>query len=416
MTSSREFRVAPGWRRATLLMVPPLVALMGWGIYEVVSRLSSGEPGTSVWPSVFAVAICGTMALVFLAAVVWAYRARVVIDGDSMTVRGACTSTVITRERMDGFRIVSEQLNVYLTDRRFAVQIGYFERQWEIVQWVATRTHDIAAEMLAEEDRAIARDMELGMSDAAKEERLAVLRAVVRRTGWLIYAAAGVALANDWFFGHTLVDRAAVAALVLAPAFLDLTAILNRGQVRVDHEEGSRYPQIFTATIIAGAVLTLMAILDRGALLDTTEFHQLLLVAVTAKGLLWCFIDAKRLRIVRGRGGAVFAITLLALFAMPGFWAGGALYFANQHLDVSPVTWHATEIIARDKSTTRVTRYEVVLAPWEPGMPAAVEVTVRRDDYRTMRPGTAVEVGVRRGAIGVPWVAGLHVAAAPAKE
>jgi hypothetical protein len=146
---ARHIRIAPAWRRVTLLLAPPLVTLMGWGIYEAVRRYMSGEGDAGVWPVVFVVAVCGTLILVFLAAAVWALRARVILDGDTITVRGAFLSTIITPARMDGFRITDSQLYLYLHDRRFAVQIGYFEKQWLLVQWVAARTHDIAAAAFA---------------------------------------------------------------------------------------------------------------------------------------------------------------------------------------------------------------------------------------------------------------------------
>ena len=405
---ARHFRIAPAWRRVTLLLVPPLVALMGWGIHEAVRRYLSGDGDAGVWQVVFVVAVCGTMILVFLAAAVWALRARVILDGDTMTVRGAFLSTVITPARMDGFRITDSQLYVYLHDRRFAVQIGYFEKQWLLVQWVADRTQDIAAAALAEEDAAIAGDAGLGMTDAAKDERLAALHRGVRRAAWAIYVAAAAALANAWFFGNAAAEGAAIAALVLMPGWLDVFALMNRGHVRVDHDEGSRYPQIFTATIVAGGVMTLIAVVEPGAMLDTGRFVELLAIAVLAKGLLWCYIDAERLRTLRRRGAAVFAITLVAVFAMPAFWAGGTLYFANRLLDTLPVTWHAATVVDLEKSTRRVTRYELLLAPRDPAVRGPFEVAVTRTDFEALRAGDTVEVGVRPGAVAIPWVAGLR--------
>jgi hypothetical protein len=418
-------RVALKYRWMTVLLAPPLSALMAWAWFESIHNNLGDDGEIQLWVILLSSLIFGGMALVIVCAVVWAFRARVVIDGERMTVRGAFLTTVVTPERMTGFRYLNGQLHVYLADRRWAMQIAFFEDLWVICRWVQERTHDLAAEMLKEEDAAIAGDQSLGLSDADKEARLASLRNVTRRVNYLVYLTAAVAFVNFLFIEHAGAELIAMGVLMLTPVFLDLLALSNRGHVRIDYEEGSRYPQIFTGTMTAGVVLAMLSLLDRGALLGGA-FYDLLLVFVLAKGLLWCFIDRDRLQVLAARGKAITVITVVAMFAVPAFWVGGSLYQLNKLLDGSATSWHATEIVDKRVSSGKITRYTVELAPWDPEREAPVEYALRRAEFDGLEVGMRVRVGVREGAIGIrraselqpvigPFGDGVRSAAEPAK-
>lgn len=403
-------RISPKYRWLTVLLAPPLTALMLWAGFESLHN-NLGEDGEiQLWVVLLSSLIFGVMAAVFLCALVFAFRAQVVIDGERMTVRGAFRTTVVTPDRMNGFRYIHGYLYLYLIDRRWGTQIAFFEDVWVIARWVHQRTHDILAGMLREEDQAISSDQSLGFTEADKEARLATLHKVIKRVDYLVYVAGAIAFINFLFVEHALVELIAVGVLMLVPVFLDLLALSNRGHVRIDYEEGSRYPQIFTGTMMAGVVLALLSLLDRGALLDKA-YYELLFVFVLAKGLLWCFIDRDRLLLLRSRGVAITAITVLAMFVVPGFWVGGSLYQTNKLLDRSETEWHATEILEKRVSSGRTTSYTVRLAPWHTERQDAIEYTLRRAEFDDFEAGMAVEVGVREGAIGIAWAADLRPAA-----
>jgi hypothetical protein len=402
-------RVSLKWRWLTVLFVPPLVALMSWAGFEAIHNNLSDSGAIQLWVVLLSLLIFGGMSLVFLGALIWAFRARVVIDGERMTVRGAFFETLVTSERMNGFRYLNGQFRLYLKDRKFGIQIVGFENLWVITQWVRQRTRDIVEDMLVEEDAVISSNASLGFSEADKTERLETLRKAIRRVNILVYVAAGAAFVNFLFVEHDVVELAAIGTLVLVPVFLDLLALSNRGHVRIDYDEGSRYPQIFIGTMTAGVALALMSLLDRGALLGN-RFFDLLFVLILAKGLFWCFIDRDRLKLLLSRGRAITAITVAALFAVPGFWVGGSLYQANKLLDTSPTSWHATQIIEKSVSSGKITTYTVELAPWDPAQKDAVEYTLRRAEFEGLEEGMKVRVGVREGAIGIPWASELSPA------
>jgi hypothetical protein len=47
--------------------------------------------------------------------------------------------------------------------------------------------------------------------------------------------------------------------------------------------------------------------------------------------------------------------------------------------------------------------YHVTVAPWS-ASPEPVELDVPRATYESLAAGASVEIGVRRGALGIPWV------------
>lgn len=404
-------RVDRKYRWGTVLLVPPLVALMAWALYESIHNNLDDNGDIQLWVVALGCLVFGGMALVFLAAVVWAFRARVVIDGEQMSVRGAFSTTVVTPERMKGFRWWNGQFYLYLENRTWALQIGYLENIWVIYRWVEQRTSDIVGEFLEEEAEEIAADVSLGMTEDAKEARLQSLQNVIKRINYVAYLAGAVAVVNFLFIENTEVELVAFGTLMLVPFYLDMLALANRGHVRIDYDEGSRYPQIFTATMTAGGVLGLLSLLDRGALLGM-NFYAILAAGILLKGFFWMYLDGERLEVLSRRGRSVTALTLVAMFVLPGFWVGGSVYQVNKLFDQSPVTWHETTILEKKKSTgSRTTSYTVELAPWDPDRDAPVEYTLRRREFESFEADMAVRVGVRDGALGISWASDLEPSA-----
>lgn len=401
-------RVSLKYRWGTVLLVPPLVALMVWAFYESMHN-NLGENGEiQLWVVVLASLIFGGMTCVFLAAVVWAFRARVIIEGEQMTVCGAFSTTVVTADRMSGFRWWNGQFYLYLKDRRFAIQFGYLDDMSLIYRWIEARTTDIVGEFLQKEDAEIAADQSLGMTEDAKGERLQSLRNIIKRINYVVYLAGGVGVVNFLFVERNDVELIAVCALMLVPLYLDMLAFSNRGHVRIDYDEGSRYPQIFTGTMSAGVVLGLLSLLDRGALLDL-RFYEILAAGILVKGLFWLYLDIERLKMLLLRSKAILLITVAAMFLVPGFWVGGSLYQFNKLFDKSPTTWHATKVLEKKVSSGRTTSYSVELAPWD-SRPGPVEYTLRRKEFERFEAGMPVRVGVRDGALGIAWASALEPA------
>ena len=405
--SSSVHRVSSRWRWFTVIAVPSLGALVAWGTLAFSKNNPLIGGSTELWVVVWVLVILAVVALSLIGALIWAFRARVIIDGDQMTIRGAVRTTTITPDRMEGFRYLNKQLVVYMKDRNFAVEIAYFENMPFITMWVKENTYDVVGEMLEEEDLAISNDVDLGMTDEARSEKLRSLQDWIICADTLVFIAAGTLFVNYLVFEDFRVELGAITALMMIPILLYLIAIMNRGQIRIDQDEGSRYPEVFTALMASGIALGIFSLLDRGVLLDNS-FWELLVVAVMVNGLIWCFIDASRLATLWARGRSAGVMTAVAYFAMSGFWSGGFLYQVNKHLDASPTEWHATEIIQTIVSSGKITIYSVMLAPWDSSHDEPVEYTLRRDEFDEFEEGMPVAIGVRAGALNMAWASALE--------
>ena len=245
------------------------------------------------------------------------------------------------------------------------------------------------------------------MTVPEKNRRLAKLHRVVRIGNRFTFAAAGIGFVNFLFFELPAVEIATVGTLIAIPLLFDLLAVANRGQIKVDHDEGSRYPQILTGTLVAGCTLALMSLLDRGALIEP-GFYEFFAAALIIKGFVWYSIDPHRIQTLRQRGSFVLVLSLAGICLLPAFWVGGSIYQLNKLLDPSPIEWHATEIIDKELSSGRTTSYSVIVAAWSNRIEGPVEVTVRRAEFEQFESGEPVSIGIREGAFGIAWVAALN--------
>lgn len=408
LASSTHY-VAARWKWTTVALVPLLTALMVWAAVEVVKNYLSGKGDPNIWVTGFVLAVLASLTVVFLASVFWAFRARIVLAGDRMAVRGLMTTRVISEQQVEGFRWIKGQLHLYLRNREWPVSLAYFERPQVIQAWVFSHARDLAAQGLAEEDEAIRRDPTLGLREAQKEARLAKLRWIIRNINVLAYIGAGVGVLNALFVHQDTAEKAAAAVLVSIPIVLVLLALRNRGHIRVDYQEGSRYPQIFSGSMACGVAVALMALFDDSTLIGN-EFYRWFLPLAAAKGLLWLFIDSDRIRMLHARGRFVSSITVVCMVILPAFWVGGSIYQVNKQLDNSTVSWNSSEVIDKRASKGRtVSRYTIKVTPWNSAADAPLELNVSRGQFKQLAVGMQIEIGVRRGALAIPWVAEIRL-------
>lgn len=411
--------VARRWRWITLVVVSLILGGAIWGTLDTLSGMNSVDPPLATTSLRYQAVVAGALYLIALLCLYCVLRSRVVIDGDTMIVRGLFRTVTLTPATMAGYEYVTPdfsgpQLQVYSKDHAFGVVLAYYERQKTLEAWVQARTYDTKVENLVREDRAIAKDSSLGFRDADREARLASLRGGIAWGNRLIYVAGAVAFVNFLFFEHTLLARAAIAVLVLIPFVFDLAGIVHLGHVRIDHDEATRYPEILTGTLASGFALAILSVLDRGALLDYPAYFRLLAAAMAIKGLVWCMIDRGRLSANGENGAFTRLLTVAGLVVLPAFWVGGALYQVNKHLDESKTQWHRTSIVEMEIASGKGVSYFVEVAPWDDSLAGPIEITLRRAEFLALEPGMDVLVGARDGALGIPWVAAIEPAPAEA--
>ncbi|HXN35564.1 MAG TPA: hypothetical protein VN877_05300, partial [Opitutaceae bacterium] len=102
-------------------------------------------------------------------------------------------------------------------------------------------------------------------------------------------------------------------------------------------------------------------------------------------------------RTPRRRTGAFLGLCLACLAQ-----SYGLVLFLNCDFDRSVPAIHRTEVVSRRISTGKHTSYYVSLGPWLGGQDEE-EVSVGRSFYEAHSEGSVVLVGVRGGALSMPW-------------
>ena len=94
-----------------------------------------------------------------------------------------------------------------------------------------------------------------------------------------------------------------------------------------------------------------------------------------------------------------------AMVAMP--WLLGGLMFLNGSLDTAASVRQSTTVLGKFSMPGWVRSDRLVVRSWRAGR-TIERVPVNHDDYERFRRGEEIEVVVREGLAGIPWVGGVH--------
>ena len=410
LTPDSTHRVAARWKRMVVLLAPPLVGLMAWAMVLIVQGHRSGKAPEDVGLLILMLATLGALILIGLATPVWGFRARIILSGDTMALRGIFRTRLLSAQHLEGYRWIQGQLHLYPKSDHWPVNLSHFENQVVLNDWVFHHAVDLNAAQLAEEEKPITRDLTFGVTEARKEEELARLRAITKKLNWVAYAAAAVGVLLP------MVQEAAAGVLIVMPIGMILLALKNPGQVRIDYPKGSRDPEILTGILACSVALALMSLFDHHTLLGDTFYRWLVPLAVANAGI-WGLVEIDRLRELYSRGRVPVVITVASLLCLSAVWVGGAIYQVNKNLDTSEAVWSTTEVVDKrsEKNKSRVTYY-VEVSPWDGSGGEAVELDVSKRVYNAVEIGGLVKIGVRRGALEIPWVAKIRPEIGPSKR
>jgi hypothetical protein len=399
--SANRFRIAPGLRRVVTIGAPLIAAghaLLAWNLVQ--DRLA-GRGWQSDAPFALMLATLAGIVLLFTAALVFIWRMRIELRADGFELRGLFGTRSIPWSKVEGTRWRNGQMNAYLAHDELPLMLAHFERRELLYAAFRAQVPDLGAVERVREAREMRADMELGFTDQERRVRLAALRRRVRLVSWPGYAAAALGGANAIFFGRADVQLAAACVLAAVPPLLVLLALGHRNRIRIGPAEGSAYPDALPGILAASLALGLIAILDPHTLLGE-RFAQWTLPLTIALAGLWLLAERERLG-ARTRSVAS-ALLLAAVAFLSAFWAGGGVYLINVGADDSAPAWGASRVTRLSTSTTKAGKlYHASVEPWS-ASPEPVELDVPRATYRALHVGARVEIGVRRGALGIPWV------------
>jgi hypothetical protein len=220
---------------------------------------------------------------------------------------------------------------------------------------------------------------------------------------------AAASVINFFFLKIDIVSKITISALILIPILLDLLALQHRGHVRVDYREGTRYPQILSASLACGVALAIMSLFDR-EILFLEPFLRWFIPGLMIKALIWFVIDLDWIRSLYEKSRVATMITVAAFVLLPSFWIGGGIYQVNKHLDQSPVIWNATKVISKRISRSKTVNYVIKLEPWSKEIKKPLKINVTRKEYQELVVGERAKIGVRQGALKIQWVIGVKPA------
>jgi Bacterial PH domain len=391
------------WVRWFLAIFAPLLAAgFAWAAWDISQERVAGKGWDNVWLFAFVIATLGILMFLMLYGLAWIVRGRLTINHQSVILRGVFGTRGIPWDRIEGFRWNRGQgLFLFPVEDRWPMNLTYFENQDLLYLWLYHHTPNLHWAELAKEADEIQANHELGLTVEQKEARLAGLKRITRTINWIAYVAGAAGAVNALFFDDDTIQLVTASALVPVPVVFVLLALRFRDQVRLDYREGSFYPEGLTGILASGIALGLMSLLDHHNTLGD-GFAQWTFPVAAAAALAWLGIEAQRIR--AQRRWMLIALHVASIVFVSAFWAGGSVYQVNKNADTSEPAWD-TSVVARLRESREKTgtSYHAEVAPWS-ASPEPVELDLSREAYATLRVGATVEIGVRAGALQIPWV------------
>jgi Bacterial PH domain len=395
------FRIARWLKWTGSLVAPVFAAGLGWLIWQTARERQAGQGWENVWLFAFVVATLAGLALLFLAGLAEIFRARLELRAEGLLLRSLLRTRTVAWKEVAGYRWIGGKMHLYLVDRELPLNLGNFEGRERLYAWFRERVPDLDEQELAAERREIREDPSLGLTEGEKAARLAELRRIVRPINWSVYVAAALGGANAVFIGNFALQAAAACVLIVAPFVLLMLALAYPGRVRLGHREGSAYADGLSGVFWGSLILGLMSLMDPHTLLGVEIYYWTAAVAAGFGGL-WLYAEWARL--VEHVRSYVVVLAILGAGFFSGLWAGGTIYQVNTMADFSAPAWGESRVTElRERRSRAGKTFTVKVAPWSASR-EPVELDVPHETYRALRPGMAVELGVRAGLLGIPWV------------
>jgi hypothetical protein len=301
----------------------------------------------------------------------------------------------IPSDEIEGYRVLpgrrrDQALKIFFKDAaRSPIRIDMsFGRQEELVALLEDRYTNLDDVDSKAEMKQILSDPELGANEEARE---AALQRAKLQVGVLNTATA---LSVFWVMLYPRPYSLAIAVLAALPIIGACLVHFSRGAVALDGKRNSVRPVVGYALLGPSMVLGFRAFLD-WHILGWSGFWMPFAVLA---GILVGFLLMVWLGDAQRRAGTVFVLCLVAVAE-----SYGLVLFLNCRLDHSVPAIHRAEVLSRRISRgRRSTTYYLTVRPWIDG-DYSREVTVPGSTYGWHREGSTVLIGVRPGALSMPW-------------
>jgi hypothetical protein len=317
-------------------------------------------------------------------------RARLVIDGSRIEVRGAFTDRSAELSEIEGFRTINSRngsyLKLQLREGRGSITIPQsFDTDDAYRAWMQRLT-DLdqrgREEILAE----VAQQEELG---STPEERLQALPTA--RT-WALFLSLATGLAAAGLaFGPIPLRLPGMVVLVIMPMIA--VVLLHRAPLLYAIFKPKADPR---AELMAVPLAAGFGFLFRASGVHFVSTQSLLMIAVPVAlvyGLAF---------VIAGRRNAMQPGSWFAAIAIAGLYAYGLTSAVDTLADRAAATNYETTVLSKHVSRGRSTTYYLDLAPWGP-FTFAPQVKVPSSTYRAVAEGDEVCIQLHPGALHLPW-------------
>ncbi|HEX4286922.1 MAG TPA: hypothetical protein VHZ28_17650 [Terracidiphilus sp.] len=367
------------------------MALLPFGVLFVllalflgtVVHVSSANGSTSI----LIVALFGGFGVYMLAKLT---RARLILDGTRIEVRGAFTTKSADRSEIEGFRTIQTRNGSY-TQMLLKQGMGTLSVSSSFDTDEAYRAWLRQVPDLDQRDRRqildeIEHEAELG---ATPEERLSAL--ATAKT-WAVFlsiitgvAAAAMAFAPDDF---RVVSACALAVLPVGAILLLLRSPLLYAVFKPKADPRAELSFIL---ILAG-----FGLMIRSGSVSFVAWTQLLYFVVpVCAAYLAALLHATRKGMSRPG-------TWIALLLFAAIYSFGLAVVTDTATDRAPATTYATRVVGKHVSHGRSTSYSLTLNPWGP-YDSINRMGVNAHAYYAFEIGDRICVDLHPGSLHVPW-------------
>ena len=384
----RVYRIRLGWR----------LFLSGLGLIGVVFGVfgiwyfATGHETTDRGEIAAMIAIFGSFAAVGVYLVFSMLRSKITLRSEQLEVRGALLSRRMRTEEIAGWRTIPQRdmpPNLVLIPRpgrgrKLPINESFALDDW-FYEWL-DQFPDLDAKDQSRSREEVLSKAELGGS---RDERRESLRQGKRVAGIFTFVTLAV---GAWGLFDPEPYRLVIAILAALPLLALILAMRSHGLFRLDDQRNDAHPDLAVPFVVPAVVMAGRAMLD----FDFIGWTRLGMISITI-GIILVAAVAVCDSSLRAKPGML----LVFLFYTSAYGLGAGLE-ANFLFDHSSPKTFTVSVLDRYISDGDRTDYKLELSPWGP-IKERDTVSVSKQLYQKLQPGSRVCVDLRKGALRIPW-------------
>jgi hypothetical protein len=384
----RTYRVSAGSRVAYCL----LGASLAVGGLAGVWYFGTGHEAKTALEAIMLAALCLAFVVLGAAIILYMLTSEVVLNADAIVSRDLLGVRKLQREDIAGRRSQRTRSNstLVLVPRRPGMKTlkinELIQSDFLLKAWFDTLP-DLDAQDLAQSQSEIIANRDLGRTPEERARRLAVARKLANGlTGVSIIVCL-------WAFVYPKPHELVVVVLAALPPLVALVPKVKGGRLyQVVGWRNDARANLGIAFIGPSVVLAVRALEDIKVFDWTVALAGAAVVAIAMT-----FVLAMSEQKLRSLGWA-----LLAILAVCGSYAYGAIVEGNALLDKSEPQMFKTTVIGKRVSRGKTTSYHLRLASWGP-LREEDDITVSRTLYASVETGGKICIVLRDGALHIRW-------------